>query len=156
MFVELIVKLAKYLYSTHEAHTRNEIADLKTERQIKTEASSSKVSEAFTLFMRQNLIPFHKKNKIEYNSFREQKLHNKEVEVVFTMNEKPLRDIYWKKAMEARDTPTKPHNADWMNLENCITLFRGDLTLKLPSKIINQSYSMSKSTVISEFERDSL
>jgi len=72
------------------------------------------------------------------------------------MNEKPLREIYWRKSQEGKDTLLKPNKADWMNIENCQTLFRGDLPLKLSHKVINEAYSMSKSTVVSEFERNSL
>ena len=84
------------------------------------------------------------------------KLHQRDLEVLFTMNERPLKEIYRRYGLELRDTPTKPHNADWMNLENCVQLFRKDLTLKLPLKMIHEAYGMSKSTIANEFERTAL
>lgn len=157
MFLEILMRIAKFIYSTREGRTLKEIEkDRMDSMRAGHDANEVKVSQAFYSFINDRVRPFHKDNKIEYNSFREHKLHQRDVEVVFTMNEKALKEIYRQKSLELRDTAKKPHNADWMNHENCVQLFRGDLPLKLPLKMISAAFGMSKSTVVNEFERNSL
>ena len=102
-----------------------------------------KVSQAFYMFVKEKLLPFYKAQKINQHGFRNDFLHQADVEIVFTMNETALRRIYTQKAFEGRDTKLKPHNADWMILQDCYTLFREDLPLKLPYKMINEAFGMS-------------
>lgn len=53
------------------------------------------------------------------------------------MNETSLRAIYKLKSLQNRDTKFKPHNAEWMVLEDCQSLLREDTPLKLKTKLIN-------------------
>ena len=107
------------------------------------ENETVKVSQAFYLFVKDKLLPFYKKQKISQHKFREDLLHQSDVEIVYTMNEQSLRKIYTQKALEGRDTKLKPHNADWMIQHDCHTLFRDDIPLKLPYKMINEAFGMS-------------
>ena len=101
-------------------------------------------------------MTIYKKNKISQHVFREDKLHQPDVETVYTMNEQALRKIYLMKTLEGRDTKLKPHNADWMIVQDCHTLFRNDLPLKLPYKMINEAFGMSQIHMVNEFDKNSL
>ena len=72
------------------------------------------------------------------------------------MNERALKMIYDKKARENRDTRFKPHNGDWMIMEDCHSLLREDTDLNLPIKMINEAFGMSQNSVINEFDAKSL
>lgn len=71
MFVEILVRIAKFIYSTHEGHTKQEIVLHKIESNQKAhQVDRVKVSQAFYAFVNERLKPFHRDNKIEYNAFR--------------------------------------------------------------------------------------
>jgi len=60
------------------------------------------------------------------------------------------------KSLEGRDTKLKPHNADWMIIEDCISLFREDCQLRLPLKMIKEAFGLSQGNVINELDKDAL
>ena len=134
MFVELLFRMAKFLYGTYETMTQNEVFVMKVSSES---VEHVKVSSAFFMFIKEKVLPFYKKQKIHQNTFRKNLLSHPDIEVVFTMNEQSLRAIYKLKSVQNRDTKYKPHNAEWMILEDCQSLLREDLPIKLKLKIIN-------------------
>ena len=53
-----------------------------------------KIAQAFYMFLNEKVLPFYKKLGINQFSFRDNKLHQQDIEVVFTMNDRALRQIY--------------------------------------------------------------
>jgi len=72
------------------------------------------------------------------------------------MNDRAIRQIYHKKSLENRQTKFKPHNGDYVILLDCQSLFRNDVDLKLPLKIINEAFGMSQCTIVNEFDKTAL
>ena len=84
-------------------------------------------------------------------------LQHYDIEVIYSMNESSLKKIYKLKSEEGRgEHKFKPRNADWMLIEDCISLLRTDCNLHFSSRILQEAFSLSKHDVISEFDRDSL
>jgi len=115
-----------------------------------------KIAQAFYMFLNEKVLPFYKKLGINQFSFRDNKLHQQDIEVVFTMNDRALRQIYDTQTRKNRDTKFKPHNGDWMILIDAFSLFREDTTLYLPFKMINEAFGMSQPSYVNEFDKGSL
>lgn len=134
MFIELLMKMSKYLYSSDHHTTAEERYEMKLNDHT---SESVKVDAAFFMMIKLKLIPFYKKMKIGQKLFRDNFMKHPDIEVVFTMNERAIRMIYQKKSLQNRDTKLKPHNADWMVLEDCQTLIRDDSQLDMPQKLVS-------------------
>lgn len=67
MFVELLFRMAKFLYGTSELMTKNEVFVMKVSNES---VEHVKVSSAFYMFIKEKVLPFYKKQKIHQNAFR--------------------------------------------------------------------------------------
>ena len=72
------------------------------------------------------------------------------------MNERAIRKIYQKYAALNRDTQFKPHNGDWIIMQDCYALFKEDTPLNLTYKTIHEAFALSKKQIVNEFDSDSL
>ena len=62
MFVELLFRISKFLYSTSEAATQNQVFEMSLSHNAQNE--TVKVSQAFFMFVKEKLLPFYKTHKI--------------------------------------------------------------------------------------------
>ena len=95
MFIEILFRIAKFLYSTYEAKTSHEVHMMRISDESHEEI---KVAAAFYQFINKKLVPYYEKMKINQLAFRQHFLHHHEVEEVFTLNERPLKTIYHQKS----------------------------------------------------------
>jgi len=88
MFIELLLRIAKFLYCTSTSMTQKEILEQKeTDDQYSMIASS----QAFHMFLTKKLLPFYKKNGMGQYRFRQDLLQHDDIEVIITMNERALK-----------------------------------------------------------------
>jgi len=126
MFIELLMKMGKFMYSSDHLTTAEERYEMKINDHTN---ETVKVDAAFYMLIKLKLVPFYKKMKIGQKLFRDNFMKHPDIEVVFTMNERAIRMIYQKKSLQNRDTKLKPHNADWMVMEDCQSLIKDDSPL---------------------------
>ena len=87
MFIELLLRIAKFLYCTTTGLTHREIEILnETADQYSTIASS----QAFHMFLTKKLIPFYKKKGMGQYKFRQDLLQQDDIEEIVSMNERSL------------------------------------------------------------------
>ena len=68
------------------------------------------VSKAFELFYKKDLVPFRDRVGVNWQVFRDNKLNDYDVELVFTMNMPSIEAIYKKYSKLNQDTQHKAHN----------------------------------------------
>lgn len=102
MFIELIFRLARLLYSS--------IA--RGEKQDKKQNAYNQISVAksFDLLFQCDLKPYQNRIGVNWQVFRDNKLQDYEVELVFTMNMPSIDRIYSKYSRMNQDTEHKAHN----------------------------------------------
>ena len=98
------------------------------------------------------LKPYYVKVRREFAEFREDKLWDSSVEVIFTMNEKALTELYRNYAAMNWGKNGKPFKADFMTVHECLQLLKFDSPLKLERAIIRQAFALCKMTVVNEFD----
>ena len=108
------------------------------------------VTRALDNLLRLKIKPFFEDIKFRWGAFREEDLWCREVELVFTLNEAPLREIYHKYARMNCGKDEKPLNADYMTLNECMILMREHCPLKLSKYLIREAFALCKMTVINE------
>ncbi len=112
------------------------------------------VDEAFYMFIKLKIKPYYRTNKLGQRAFRDNALKSADIEVVYTMNGEALKSIYKKYSLENRGTKNKPHNGDWMILDDCNTLLTKECKLPMTLKVIKKAFSMSKVEIEDEFAGD--
>ena len=89
-FIELCLRMSKFLYSTGYMYRKG--GRLHDGALDDTGENYKEVSmqRAFFVFIEEILVPYYKKIQHKFAEFREEKLWDKDVETMFTMNEKGL------------------------------------------------------------------
>ena len=113
------------------------------------------MQRAFYFFIDEMLVPYYKKIKHKFNEFREDKLWDKDVEVMYTMNEKAIQQLYRMYAVMNQGKNGKPHNAEFMTVTECIQLMKFDSPLKLTRATIRQAFALCKMSVVNELDKKS-
>ena len=154
MLVELMYRIAKFLFSTEEIETLNAVHVMSL-NENSTETVT--VSQAFFMFINEKIKPYYDRFNIRQYDFRVRQLMHYDIEIIFSMNETPLKQIFKKKAAEGRgDFEFKPVGSDWMIIEDCSNLLRDECNLNIPFRHIHEAFSLSKRDVVAEFEKESL
>ena len=69
------------------------------------------------------------------------------------MNEAAVQELYKKYAKRNLTNGKKPHNADWMIVEDCHEMLREDCKhLQITKQMVRQAFSLSKMTVVNEID----
>ena len=113
------------------------------------------MQRAFFVFIEEILVPYYKKIQHKFAEFREEKLWDKDVETMFTMNEKGLQQLYKEYGKMNQGKNGKPHNAEFMTVTECIQLMKFDSPLKLTRATIRQAFALCKMSVINELDKKS-
>ena len=87
MFIEVCFRLAKLIYATNAAYDKQ---DEKSYKHV------MKVKSAFSTFFKLQILPFMESENINWKAFRDSKLNDRDVELVFTMNMNHIDVIYIK------------------------------------------------------------
>ena len=158
MYLELVFRLAKFWYSTEPIVGRSpkKIAENIT----KVDSDIIDVSQAFELFFKGVINPFLANVDINWQAFRDQKLNDSNVELVFTMN-MPGIELCYKQYCKKLGVPSSPLKRsstpdEDMSVHDCIKLFMKDSKLKVPSDMVKQAYSMSKMTVVNDVDAEGI
>lgn len=147
MFIEVLFRLARLLYSSiSNGGNKNEFNSYK----------HISVSKAFDLFFQCDLKPYRARVGVNWQVFRDNKLHDYEVELVFTMNMPSIDRIYSKYSKMHQNTEHKAHNQVFMVLHDCIQLFTHDSKLKLNKRLVREAFALSKQTVVAELEPEGM
>ena len=111
MFIEVCFRMARTLYATGIDYDARE-AD-RNQYNVRT-------NEAFLLFYNTVLKGYQQDHKINWQSFRDEKLYDPDVELVFTMNLTNVNKLYDKYAKMNQDTEWKPHNHEYVVFQDCL------------------------------------
>ena len=148
-FFELCLRLAKYLFATRKDEKEgNEIVGKLSDHVT--------VTQAFRMFVDTVLKDYKEGLNINWQRFRDDKLSDEDVELVFTMNLSFVDRIYSKYAKLNLDTATKPHDADYLAFVDCEQLLRFDSKLQLRRRVIKEAFSMCKGTVANELDPEGM
>ena len=97
MFIELVLRLAKFTYASELEYSDLENSDQKEALHGSIEGYKDDVircTEAFKLFYLAVIEPYIKDTNINWNAFREANLCDENVELVFTMNMPGIESLY--------------------------------------------------------------
>ena len=97
---------------------------------------------------------FLEENNIDWQTFRDDKLYDPDVELVFTMNLSNVNKLYDTYSKMNQDTEWKPYAHEYVCLQDCIQLLKIDSVYKLNKKVIRQAFAMCKQTVINEIDQE--
>ena len=145
MFIEACFRLAKLIYGSNAKVDQYEDSEEDTSRKY-----AVKMHQAFDIFYKTALLVFREETKINWQAFRDNKLNDYDVELLFTMNMSSIDRIYNKYSKMNQDTRTKSHDAEYMTYVDCVQLLRKDSKLRLSVYVIREAYAMSKQTVLDE------
>ena len=113
------------------------------------------MQRAFFVFIEEILVPYYRKIQHKFAEFREQQIWDKDVETMFTMNEKALHQLYRMYGQMNQGKNGKPHTADFMTVYECVQLMKYDSPLKLTRATIRQAFALCKMSVINELDKKS-
>ena len=148
--------MGKFLYSTGYMYRTGGRHNRKTTYELEDENYSEvSIQRAFFFFIEEMLKPYYHRVRRDFSDFREDKLWDQSVETCYTMNEKAITALYNHYAKMNWGVNGKPYNADFMTVNECISLFKFDSPLKLTRGIIRQAFALCKMTVINETDKKS-
>ena len=90
-FLELTIRMGKFLFSTGYMYRKGGRQNYSLDEGNHDEVS---VQRSLFVFIEEYLKPYYEKVRRDFAEFREEKLWDPEVEVVFTMNEQGVNAIY--------------------------------------------------------------
>ena len=111
------------------------------------------IQRALYVFIEEDLKPYYARIRRDFADFREDKLWDQSVEVIYTMNEKALQQLYKTYAEMNWGKNGKPYKADFMTVHECLQLLKFDSPLALERAVIRQAFALCKMTVINESDR---
>ena len=118
MFIELVLRLAKFVYASDIERTDQHEALHGSIEGDKEDVI--RCTEAFELFYPAVIEPYIKATNINWNAFREANLCDYNVELVFTMNMPGIESLYKYCSKMHQPSELKKPNEDFMIREDCI------------------------------------
>ena len=139
MCIEVIFRLAKH-------YTK----DYGTKTSQKIDLYGMTVQSALVQFIKNKLAHFKDRMNINWQPFRDTKLNNRDVELLFTMNLDAIDQIYLKYSKMNKDTQWKAFNEEHLCYIDCEQMLMRDSILHISRATVREAFAMCKMTVINE------
>ena len=114
------------------------------------------VVKALSLFINQSIKPMLEFKKVENQDFRDERLWTADVRLLYSMNEINIRKIYSHYCANISRHSKKPHNSNFMELNDCVQLFMKDKRLEVRQDQIKTAFVQSKMSVVEETNVDAI
>mmetsp|Transcript_22532 Transcript_22532/g.30159 ORF Transcript_22532/g.30159 Transcript_22532/m.30159 type:complete len:171 (+) Transcript_22532:1298-1810(+) len=101
-------------------------------------------------------MPYIESIEINWQAFRDSKLNDPNVELVYTMNMSGIELLYKHCSKIHQGTALKKPNEDFMIMQDCDQFFTRDCLLRIPKDYVRKSFAMSKMTVVNDIDPEGI